>query len=192
MIGRALLTCDFDERWNGPPPRCESKLQPERSQYALSCSFSCCPLLSPLSCSCRVRHVARQLLQHHHQCTEWHLLRLQGRDQLPAWLPHGGTPLAHLPGDRSVEQCSATLHQAGAIDIGNASITTSGTALDSSSTSSTSTTQDHPLYESHSTSLSPTEHHERHQQHSCHISATTSTSTSSQPQYAASGDQRRR
>ncbi|XP_016992632.2 uncharacterized protein [Drosophila takahashii] len=23
MIGRALLTCDFDERWNGPPPRCE-------------------------------------------------------------------------------------------------------------------------------------------------------------------------
>ncbi|XP_030078880.1 uncharacterized protein LOC111598148 isoform X1 [Drosophila hydei] len=25
MIGRALLTCDFDERWNGPPPRCESK-----------------------------------------------------------------------------------------------------------------------------------------------------------------------
>jgi len=25
MIGRALLTCDFDERWNGPPPRCESE-----------------------------------------------------------------------------------------------------------------------------------------------------------------------
>ena len=24
MVGRALLTCDFDERWNGPPPRCES------------------------------------------------------------------------------------------------------------------------------------------------------------------------
>ncbi|XP_030382318.1 uncharacterized protein LOC115629867 isoform X1 [Scaptodrosophila lebanonensis] len=23
MIGRALLTCDFDERWNGPPPRCD-------------------------------------------------------------------------------------------------------------------------------------------------------------------------
>lgn len=23
MLGRALLTCDFDERWNGPPPRCE-------------------------------------------------------------------------------------------------------------------------------------------------------------------------
>ncbi|KAM7346681.1 uncharacterized protein ACRADG_006502 isoform 2-T2 [Cochliomyia hominivorax] len=23
MVGRALLTCDFDERWNGPPPRCE-------------------------------------------------------------------------------------------------------------------------------------------------------------------------
>ncbi|XP_054730248.1 uncharacterized protein LOC129239012 isoform X1 [Anastrepha obliqua] len=23
MIGRAVLTCDFDERWNGPPPRCE-------------------------------------------------------------------------------------------------------------------------------------------------------------------------
>lgn len=27
MVGRALLTCDFDERWNGPPPRCESKLR---------------------------------------------------------------------------------------------------------------------------------------------------------------------
>lgn len=23
MIGRAQLTCDIDERWNGPPPRCE-------------------------------------------------------------------------------------------------------------------------------------------------------------------------
>lgn len=23
MLGRALLTCDIDERWNGPPPRCE-------------------------------------------------------------------------------------------------------------------------------------------------------------------------
>lgn len=25
MIGRAQLTCDIDERWNGPPPRCERK-----------------------------------------------------------------------------------------------------------------------------------------------------------------------
>lgn len=23
MIGRAQLACDLDERWNGPPPRCE-------------------------------------------------------------------------------------------------------------------------------------------------------------------------
>lgn len=23
MVGRAILTCDIDERWNGPPPRCE-------------------------------------------------------------------------------------------------------------------------------------------------------------------------
>ncbi|XP_049542444.1 uncharacterized protein LOC125955327 [Anopheles darlingi] len=23
MVGRAVLTCDIDERWNGPPPRCE-------------------------------------------------------------------------------------------------------------------------------------------------------------------------
>lgn len=23
MDGRAMLTCDIDERWNGPPPRCE-------------------------------------------------------------------------------------------------------------------------------------------------------------------------
>lgn len=23
MVGRARLTCDIDERWNGPPPRCE-------------------------------------------------------------------------------------------------------------------------------------------------------------------------
>lgn len=27
MIGRALLTCDIDERWNGPPPRCESEFE---------------------------------------------------------------------------------------------------------------------------------------------------------------------
>lgn len=25
MLGRSSLTCDIDERWNGPPPRCESK-----------------------------------------------------------------------------------------------------------------------------------------------------------------------
>lgn len=25
MIGRAQLACDIDERWNGPPPRCERK-----------------------------------------------------------------------------------------------------------------------------------------------------------------------
>lgn len=25
MLGRAMLTCDIDERWNGPPPRCESE-----------------------------------------------------------------------------------------------------------------------------------------------------------------------
>lgn len=23
LIGRAQLMCDIDERWNGPPPRCE-------------------------------------------------------------------------------------------------------------------------------------------------------------------------
>lgn len=23
MVGRAQLACDIDERWNGPPPRCE-------------------------------------------------------------------------------------------------------------------------------------------------------------------------
>ena len=23
FVGRARLTCDIDERWNGPPPRCE-------------------------------------------------------------------------------------------------------------------------------------------------------------------------
>lgn len=23
MVGRAMLSCDIDERWNGPPPRCE-------------------------------------------------------------------------------------------------------------------------------------------------------------------------
>lgn len=25
MDGRAMLTCDIDERWNGPPPRCDGK-----------------------------------------------------------------------------------------------------------------------------------------------------------------------
>lgn len=24
MQGRALLTCDIDERWNGPPPKCQA------------------------------------------------------------------------------------------------------------------------------------------------------------------------
>lgn len=27
MVGRAQLACDIDERWNGPPPRCERKKQ---------------------------------------------------------------------------------------------------------------------------------------------------------------------
>lgn len=27
MAGRARLVCDIDERWNGPPPRCEGNLQ---------------------------------------------------------------------------------------------------------------------------------------------------------------------
>lgn len=40
MIGRALLTCDFDERWNGPPPRCESKLRPSRALCQLLISSS--------------------------------------------------------------------------------------------------------------------------------------------------------
>lgn len=25
MSGRANLMCDIDERWNGPPPRCDRK-----------------------------------------------------------------------------------------------------------------------------------------------------------------------
>lgn len=25
LVGRAELVCDIDERWNGPPPRCERK-----------------------------------------------------------------------------------------------------------------------------------------------------------------------
>lgn len=25
LIGRAQLTCDLDERWDGPPPRCQRK-----------------------------------------------------------------------------------------------------------------------------------------------------------------------
>lgn len=28
MVGRGQLTCDVDERWNGPPPRCEPVLCP--------------------------------------------------------------------------------------------------------------------------------------------------------------------
>lgn len=28
MIGRAQLACDIDERWNGPPPRCERMWPP--------------------------------------------------------------------------------------------------------------------------------------------------------------------
>lgn len=37
VVGRAQLTCDIDERWNGPPPRCEGShinlMTPERKQY---------------------------------------------------------------------------------------------------------------------------------------------------------------
>lgn len=29
MVGRAMLSCDIDERWNGPPPRCEGKCKLE-------------------------------------------------------------------------------------------------------------------------------------------------------------------
>lgn len=29
LVGRALLTCDVDQRWNGPPPRCEPVLCPQ-------------------------------------------------------------------------------------------------------------------------------------------------------------------
>lgn len=25
MVGRARLVCDIDERWNGPPPRCDGE-----------------------------------------------------------------------------------------------------------------------------------------------------------------------
>ena len=28
-VGRSLLMCDVDERWNGPPPRCEPVYCPE-------------------------------------------------------------------------------------------------------------------------------------------------------------------
>ncbi|CAG2116907.1 unnamed protein product, partial [Medioppia subpectinata] len=28
LVGRGLLTCDVDERWNGPPPRCEPVICP--------------------------------------------------------------------------------------------------------------------------------------------------------------------
>lgn len=74
-----------------------------------------------LSFSCGMRHPARQLLQHHHPCSERHLLRLQGGGQLSARLSHGGTPSAQLPGQRTVEQRPAALHQAGAIHTANGS-----------------------------------------------------------------------
>lgn len=32
MVGRARLVCDIDERWNGPPPRCEPILCPPPSE----------------------------------------------------------------------------------------------------------------------------------------------------------------
>uniref|UniRef100_A0A336LKW4 CSON012524 protein n=1 Tax=Culicoides sonorensis TaxID=179676 RepID=A0A336LKW4_CULSO len=34
MVGRAMLTCDIDERWNGPPPKCEPiECEPLPEQY---------------------------------------------------------------------------------------------------------------------------------------------------------------
>lgn len=32
MLGRAMLTCDIDERWNGPPPRCESEFFSQKNK----------------------------------------------------------------------------------------------------------------------------------------------------------------
>ena len=29
LIGRSELECDIDERWNGPPPRCEREFKKE-------------------------------------------------------------------------------------------------------------------------------------------------------------------
>lgn len=37
MIGRAQLACDIDERWNGPPPRCERKYHITDYDHLFTC-----------------------------------------------------------------------------------------------------------------------------------------------------------
>lgn len=44
LVGRAELVCDIDERWNGPPPRCERKCLWNSPSGDSASSFSLVPL----------------------------------------------------------------------------------------------------------------------------------------------------
>lgn len=58
MAGRARLTCDVDERWNGPPPRCEPILchQPPaipHGRFIMSNNISIAGTIVEYSCESR-------------------------------------------------------------------------------------------------------------------------------------------
>lgn len=58
MVGRARLTCDVDERWNGPPPRCEPILchQPPaipHGRFVMSNNISIAGTIVEYSCESR-------------------------------------------------------------------------------------------------------------------------------------------
>lgn len=58
MVGRARLTCDVDERWNGPPPRCEPILCHEppaipHGRFSMSNNISIAGTIVEYSCESR-------------------------------------------------------------------------------------------------------------------------------------------
>lgn len=58
MVGRARLVCDIDERWNGPPPRCEPILcepppEIENGEFFMSNNISIAGTVVEYSCNSR-------------------------------------------------------------------------------------------------------------------------------------------
>lgn len=69
VVGRSYLSCDVDERWNGPPPRCEPirKLPALQSpQLPLFASFGGAIVTSVIAAAVEMRasdclHVSRRI-----------------------------------------------------------------------------------------------------------------------------------
>lgn len=87
MIGRAMLTCDIDERWNGPPPKCEGKwftfiLSPSLQSNTRELQFSQNDdksnwihyFFCPSKFSYWVRRTAGDLWKCQNHCNKWNIL----------------------------------------------------------------------------------------------------------------------